>query len=263
MNEEFFLQKHNEVLQYFLNYKKENRDFTFPLRKRNNYGRLERGYWFIGSDYIFAGLYKRGCADNKTQTIGFVVTDEQQYIEIAYRNIDGFDENENNFYSEIVEFLKSLKYFKEYDRRHEKQYWFIFKTDSLQNNLKVYLEEIRPKIDSLIKKYNLEDKYIYTEQEFQEMLLKIKQYQNENNTKNIILYGVPGVGKTYSHKKLIDMIESGIFSDNEIFSTLESHSKMTSYNKAKEEDRVRFITFHQSFGYEDFIEGFSQMRTEI
>ncbi len=81
-------------------------------------------------------------------------------------------------------------------------------------------------------------------------------YIIKNSTKNIILYGVPGVGKTYSHKKLIDMIESKRYSDTDIFKNLESHDKYDSFDKAKEEDRVKFITFHQSFGYEDFIEGF-------
>ncbi|NOX15161.1 MAG: DUF4268 domain-containing protein, partial [Epsilonproteobacteria bacterium] len=77
-----------------------------------------------------------------------------------------------------------------------------------------------------------------------------------NKIKNIILYGVPGVGKTYSHRKLIDTIESKNFSDSKIFSNFESHNDIESYKSAKEEDRVKFITFHQSFGYEDFIEGF-------
>jgi len=87
-----------------------------------------------------------------------------------------------------------------------------------------------------------------------------EEHQNpqtfENKTKNIILYGVPGVGKTYSHKKLIDMIESKEHSDNDIFSSLEKHISSDFYDTAKGEDRVKFITFHQSFGYEDFIEGF-------
>jgi len=78
----------------------------------------------------------------------------------------------------------------------------------------------------------------------------------KNQLKNIILYGVPGVGKTYSHKKIIDLIESKKYSDNEIFEKIETHDKLDFYEVTKKEDRVKFITFHQSFGYEDFIEGF-------
>lgn len=96
----------------------------------------------------------------------------------------------------------------------------------------------------------------------------IKQYINflENqstnktiNTKNIILYGAPGVGKTYNHKKLISLIESGEFSQNEIFSAIvgnEDKEDLTYFENVEKENRFKFVTFHQSYSYEDFIEGF-------
>lgn len=56
-----------------------------------------------------------------------------------------------------------------------------------------------------------------------------------NSKKQIILYGPAGTGKTYSTKKII-----------------EAHSDKE-YEDIK--DRVKFVTFHQSFAYEDFIEG--------
>ena len=83
-----------------------------------------------------------------------------------------------------------------------------------------------------------------------------KSSKQNKKIKNIILYGVPGVGKTYSHKKLIDIIESKKYSDSYIFENIENHNNLVFFEKAKEENRVEFITFHQSFGYEDFIEGF-------
>jgi len=75
------------------------------------------------------------------------------------------------------------------------------------------------------------------------------------NIKNIILYGSPGVGKTHNTKKLISLIESGK-SDKEIFENIKNNefTDVVDINDIK--DRVKFITFHQSFGYEDFIEGF-------
>ncbi len=59
---------------------------------------------------------------------------------------------------------------------------------------------------------------------------------------NLILHGVPGTGKTYSIKKIIQGFEKR----NDI---------NMSYNKAVEENRVKFVTFHQSLSYEEFIEG--------
>jgi Cdc6-like AAA superfamily ATPase len=83
-----------------------------------------------------------------------------------------------------------------------------------------------------------------------------------NKVKNIILYGPPGVGKTHNYQRLISMIENGD-DEKEIFDTITDNqtSEKTQlggeiYQKIKDEKRVEFVTFHQSYSYEDFIEGF-------
>ncbi len=73
--------------------------------------------------------------------------------------------------------------------------------------------------------------------------------------KNIILYGVPGVGKTHNIAKLIRLIEEGK-SDSEIFSEIKSNETSSEELSDELKERTAFVTFHQSFGYEDFIEGF-------
>lgn len=71
--------------------------------------------------------------------------------------------------------------------------------------------------------------------------------------KNIILYGTPGTGKTYStvqyavaiiEEKSIAEVKSEDY--GEVFNR---------YLKYKDDGLVAFTTFHQSFGYEEFIEG--------
>lgn len=73
-----------------------------------------------------------------------------------------------------------------------------------------------------------------------------------NNPKNIILYGPPGVGKTYSHKKLISILENGANLDE----LTNSNYRLDAFEEVRNEGRYQFLTFHQSYSYEDFVEGF-------
>jgi hypothetical protein len=88
---------------------------------------------------------------------------------------------------------------------------------------------------------------------------KKEKLQNMVNIKNIILYGAPGVGKTHNYKNLISMIEEGK-GQNEIFETISKNLHVSLENETfetiRKEKRVEFVTFHQSYSYEDFIEGF-------
>ncbi|MCT7908682.1 AAA family ATPase [Arcobacter lacus] len=102
-------------------------------------------------------------------------------------------------------------------------------------------------------------------------LLKNKQLLKTNSskiifessklkTKNIMLYGAPGVGKTHNYKRLITMIENGE-SEKTIFSTISKNETTNDFDNSifemiKNEKRIEFVTFHQSYSYEDFIEGF-------
>ncbi len=94
--------------------------------------------------------------------------------------------------------------------------------------------------------------------EFERILSKDSQSSNNGdqvNIKNIILYGVPGVGKTHNIAKLIRLIEEGK-SDSEIFSEIRNNTISDEQLPDDLKERTAFVTFHQSFGYEDFIEGF-------
>lgn len=65
---------------------------------------------------------------------------------------------------------------------------------------------------------------------------------------NTILYGPPGTGKTYSTtRRCVEVCDgSKDLKDMEIAGRL---------RKLRDEGRVEFVTFHESYGYEDFVEG--------
>ena len=63
-----------------------------------------------------------------------------------------------------------------------------------------------------------------------------------NFNPNIILYGPPGTGKTYGAMRIIEAYEKSV-------------KNKTTFEQVKQEGRANFVTFHQSFSYEEFIEG--------
>ena len=68
---------------------------------------------------------------------------------------------------------------------------------------------------------------------------------------NQILYGPPGTGKTYNTiNQALSILDPGY---------LDSHSERIElkqrFDELKQEGRIGFVTFHQSFSYEDFVEG--------
>ena len=71
---------------------------------------------------------------------------------------------------------------------------------------------------------------------------------DKNFPLNQILYGPPGTGKTYSVvRKALEIIEGNAFGNRSKFK-----SKFKEYI---EKGQIKFVTFHQSYGYEEFIEG--------
>ena len=77
--------------------------------------------------------------------------------------------------------------------------------------------------------------------------------QNTDIAKNTILYGPPGTGKTYNTVMYaVAIIENKKLEDIK----RENYTKVIDrYNKYKEDGVIEFTTFHQSYGYEEFIEG--------
>ena len=72
--------------------------------------------------------------------------------------------------------------------------------------------------------------------------------------KNIILYGPPGTGKTYNSVNYALAIIYNI--PVEAVMKKDYNAMLDRYNELKNNfGQIEFTTFHQSMGYEEFIEG--------
>ena len=72
---------------------------------------------------------------------------------------------------------------------------------------------------------------------------------------NFILYGAPGTGKTYATAEYAMAIIERRKVDLTQKSPSERATLMKKYKEAIQQGRITFTTFHQSYGYEDFIQG--------
>ncbi len=128
-------------------------------------------------------------------------------------------------YEDIIDILelKEMEFLKN-------QHGTLFKVTKDEFNV---LIEIIRELNPIVKK----SYHPYTVDNFlSEVYIDITKYNEMKNLlerkKNIILQGAPGVGKTFMAKRF-------------------AYSLMVEEN----DDRIKFIQFHQSYSYEDFIEG--------
>lgn len=163
--------------------------------------------------------------------------------------------NGKEFQDEIFNDFKNLfKYYIAYAKyiTYEKNFDIISES---KEELKIAYEKELEKILRELEKNgnNLElemEKIINIENEFKEDFKSTEK--NFNFPLNTILYGPPGTGKTYNSV----FYSLGIIEKNEsVFKSKNDNEVFKKFKEYKDKNLIKFITFHQSYGYEDFIEG--------
>lgn len=105
-----------------------------------------------------------------------------------------------------------------------------------------YSWKLRDELKEALKNMDLSDISIYEKDEIK-----------TDVSKNTILYGPPGTGKTY----YTVIYAVAIIENKELIAVSEEDydEVLERYNEYKTKGFIEFTTFHQSYGYEEFIEG--------
>ncbi|KAB2825914.1 AAA family ATPase [Aliivibrio finisterrensis] len=96
----------------------------------------------------------------------------------------------------------------------------------------------------------------------------LSEEKNTMSPLNQILYGPPGTGKTYhTIEAAVKAAEPEYYAslniNIELGATVEQRKSLQDkYNDLSKDGRIRFVTFHQSYGYEEFVEGMKAITNE-
>ena len=191
---------------------------------------------------------RKNGVEEKTEVFLIKIGDEEPKGIIAHGHVTEEPYLEGERYYVNVEFDKILDYENEE----------ILKQEDLKNKLKVKHnwspqpsgieidEAILPELKEMWNKLINREENSKTSNVGDE-----KETMKKEFDKNVIFYGPPGTGKTYTTaKRAVEICKTE--SEKELTDYSEI---MKRYNELKKKNRIEFITFHQSYGYEEFIEG--------
>ena len=146
-----------------------------------------------------------------------------------------------NHIAEQVQSYTKCEKFNDDEHKWHRYIMFFCKPTEIENR-RSYVWKMRKPLKEALREYGIEK--------------HIKKTGGENTMKNIILYGPPGTGKTYNTVCYAVAICEGKKIEDVITEAKNDYSSVKErYDKLKNDGRIEFTTFHQSYGYEEFIEG--------
>ena len=278
-----------EVYNWLMAKHIQNNEFTFSLRKKVTKG-SEKNY-FIGTEkskYFGTTFWyiKTGYPGSSSDLINviFIYSNEDKLVYyIEFNQTKNPDSIQNELALKLVQNLEKpisnmigLR-----KKSSDKQNYYNYRSKSHKltyDNIPEMLEDVSkdievilPIIDAEIEKIKTDNPefiaHRISQEEFSDMQEKLKNRiyvpdkqppikevvekhtdkHHHSNPLNQILYGPPGTGKTYN-----TIIRAAQIIDNMIIT---DYSEALRIFNEHLRDRIEFITFHQNYSYEDFIQG--------
>lgn len=135
----------------------------------------------------------------------------------------------------------------------EPRLWWLYTSNRAIWRLPIEDSDMAPKLAAFIFDGVEQDmawflaKWGFTGQSQQEELVAM------NDPTNLILYGPPGTGKTYTTaREAVRLCDGSVDFPDDVAGR---QALMARYRALVDAKRIAFVTFHQNFGYEDFVEG--------
>lgn len=155
-----------------------------------------------------------------------VVKSDEELVEMIFSRFNGLNFGDNGLHivaEEIIYIGSKLNL----DFEHDVKVSEIEDVDLIEEDEKNKENYIIKECEETYTKQDFLDEVYITEKDYNFLVRLL------NRKKNIILTGAPGIGKTFLSKRLA-------------YSIL----------RKKDDDKVKFVQFHQNYSYEDFIMGY-------
>lgn len=127
----------------------------------------------------------------------------------------------------------------------------LFYNRKLELNQGAYLSEAPPSLISVLNEVyeGIAGKKLVNIQEQPKADLDSARNRHiASQSLNAIFYGPPGTGKTYiTTRRAVEICDGGFFGPDEAL--------RARYEQLVKQRRIEFVTFHQTYGYEEFVEG--------
>ncbi|ELP9119666.1 AAA family ATPase [Campylobacter lari] len=225
-----------KIIESNLKFLKEKYNYLFKQQIGNSGGTLSKDAWII---FVRKELLNKNYINSEKFTakkgiyifIGYSgYFDNKKHLKIYF---DFPDNNINKSRCLAVDKMEHEGYLQKFN--------FTYNLNEKDKLVKDFLEMM-----SYFNSLNESDFEINESNKIQNQQLN---FENQNPPLNQILYGPPGTGKTYH------TIDKALEILGENLANKDRDEKKTKFDEYVKNGQIIFTTFHQSYGYEEFVEG--------
>lgn len=186
--------------------------------------------------------------DNKSEEIDYIRHFRYlNYLDVYNTNFQYFGARHSNIPYDLNDKNDINKWVNQVKKRSEIK---------LQIGRTINYDEVQAMSKEEIDKF-FENAVAELERYYDEAVKEEGEVMKDNNmiSKNQILYGPPGTGKTYNAiYRALEIINRDKYKDI-IKDSNKREEAVNIFNQLLEDGQITFCTFHQSYGYEEFVEG--------